>query len=113
MSIRNIFKKKEPKEPTYSGSCFILAAESNFNKVMDCLCNAFGISTDGEGNTINLNNNDIKIRIGVFSDTGNNEEKEFIKDQIGRIYGHFYEVNTDKNDIKLICYIKLVALTVL
>ncbi|MBE6071404.1 MAG: DUF4272 domain-containing protein [Clostridium butyricum] len=100
MGILDKLKKKKEKEEKYSGRYFILSSENYFDKIINSLCNTFGISSDGEGNTINLNNNDIHIKIGVFCDSNNDDEKELIKDQVGRVYGHFYEVETEKTDIK-------------
>lgn len=107
MGILDIFKSKKSnnkkhsgEEKSYLGKTFILCTEEDVNRIMDVLCNTFGISNNGDGHTINIHNQDINISVAVFTTSMGEDEKALIKDQVSRVYGHFYNVNTEKIDIK-------------
>ena len=99
MGIFN-FKKKSKKEVSYKDKTFILCHENDINKLMEVLCRKFNIDNSGNGNTLEIHNNDICISVAVFSQSMGENEEKFIKDQANRVYGHFYDVDTQHIDIK-------------
>lgn len=111
MGFLEIFKKKKQdkeitnteevtnKEETYSRKAFIFCEEEELNKIMNVFCDTFG-SSSGKGNTLELHNGDINVFVTVVTAGMGDDIKTFIKDQVDRTYGHFYEVDTKYVDIK-------------
>ncbi|KAJ52691.1 hypothetical protein BD780_001617 [Clostridium tetanomorphum] len=106
--LKNKKKQKETleednnieKEELYSGKAYILCTERDLDKIMNVICNIFNINSSGNGNTIQIHNKDIKVNVTVFATSMGEEIQVFIKDQVQRTYGHFYEVKTEHIDIK-------------
>lgn len=51
---------------------------------MNVICDGFGISCDGEGHTLNISSQDIKISVTVFTKAMGEDEEGLIKDQVDR-----------------------------
>lgn len=112
MGILDIFSKKklekvisvndnvQDKEEMYYGKAAIFCVEEELNKIMNVICDKFGISTEGNGNTLELHNGDIQIFVNVVTVVMGDDAKAYVKDQVDRTYGHFYEVQTEYVDNK-------------
>lgn len=111
MGIFNLFKKskkdKKPdteekfnKEVSMKDKMFILSRENDFNKISEVLCRKFNINNSGESNVFEIHNNDINVSAVIFTKSMGEEEEKLVKDQAERVYGHFYEVDTQYTDIK-------------
>lgn len=99
--LKNSRAKKQSKEVTsYLDKTFILCAENDYARVIKVICDGFGINCDRESHTLNIQNQDIKISVTVFTKVMGNDEEELIRNQVNRVYGHFYEVDTENTDIK-------------
>lgn len=88
------------EEKSYLSKTFILCAEEDYIRIMNVICDGFGISCNGEGHTLSINSQEMKISVTVFTKAMGEDEEGLIKDQVDRVYGHFYEVNTENTDIK-------------
>lgn len=93
-------KKTSGEEKSYSSKTFILCAEEDYIRIMNVICDGFGVSCNGEGHTFSISSQDIKIEVTVFTKAMGQDEESLIKNQVDRVYGHFYEVNTENTDIK-------------
>lgn len=112
MGILNIFNKKKQereilkaddevkKEELYYGRVVIFCAEEDLDKIMNVICDTFGISSSGNGNTLELHNGDINIYVNVTTAIMGDDAKAYIKEQVNPTYGHFYEVETEYIDNK-------------
>lgn len=89
---------EEPKEET--GSLFLLGEEDDLEKIMQTFFRAFGIESSPGGNTLQLCEGDICVRIIVTTVNMPDDAKEFVKEQAGKVMGHFYAVNAMKPDVK-------------
>ncbi|MCM1327573.1 MAG: DUF4272 domain-containing protein [Bacteroidales bacterium] len=90
-------KKKEP----ITGNIFMLGMENDMEKIIQIFEKAFGLPHSQGGNTLTLNNGDITVQVMVVTQSMGEEAKAHIEDQSGRVLGHFYEVKTQKTDVKL------------
>ncbi|WP_252236759.1 DUF4272 domain-containing protein [Clostridium sp. CH2] len=94
-------EEKTSNEEKHSGKAFIFCEERELNKIMNALCHAFNINTDGNGNTIELHNEDIDIFVTTVTEEMGDDAKTFIKNQINSTYGHYYHVDTEYVDNKI------------
>lgn len=88
------------KQEIFSGKAFIFCREEDLNKIMNVICDTFGINSSGNGNTIELHNGDIDILVTVVSDDMGEDAQAYIKNQVNGTYGHYYEVETKYIDNK-------------
>lgn len=96
--MMGLFNRK--KKEKYEGKIFLFSSIPVMDKIVTSIAEHFGIKSDGAGNTLSLNNNDIAVQVLVVSDDLGEEGAEFIKDQVSRTWGHFYQIATDHTDIK-------------
>ncbi|MGN2370888.1 DUF4272 domain-containing protein [Clostridium cagae] len=94
-------EEKISNEEKHSGKAFIFCEERELNKIMNALCHAFNINTDGNGNTLELHNEDIDIFVTAVTEEMGDDAKTFIKNQINSTYGHYYHVDTEYVDNKI------------
>lgn len=100
MGIFDRLKKQKQEVTTTEGSMCLFCTESSLDKIMDEISRVFGLSSEGKGNTIELHNGDIEIYVLVGTAEMGEEANAYIKNQVERTWGHFYEVETEDTDIK-------------
>ncbi len=89
-------KKKEPVK----GNLFMLGMENDMEKIMQIFEKAFGVEHSQGGNTLTLKDGDITVQILVATKSMGEDAEAHIKDQSGKVLGHFYEVEAQKPDVK-------------
>lgn len=100
MGIFDRLKKQKQEVLPTEGSIFLFCAESSLYKIMDEISRVFGLVSEGQGNTIELHNGDMAIYVQTVTAEMGEEAQAYIKDQVERTWGHFYEVETEDTDIK-------------
>lgn len=82
------------------GAIFLLGEEDNLENIMQAFFTAFGMEPSPGGNTLKLNNDDIFLDIVVVTQSMDDDAKAFVKEQSGKVLGHFYAVEAEKPDVK-------------
>lgn len=82
------------------GRLYLLLVEQELEPVMGGFCEAFGVEYRGGGNTLQVGNSSVKVSVTVVTKEME-EPKDFFKNQIQAIWGHFHGVETDYADHKL------------
>lgn len=98
----NLFKKKESEPPKlYERDLFLFSLLDALEPVMGIFCDTFGMdASSGSGNTLELNNGDLKIHLIVISEDLDDEAKAFIKDQRDRVRSHFMQIETPHTGVR-------------
>lgn len=95
-----LFGRKQKEAEQYEGKIFLFSSISVMDQIVMAIADHFSVSADGDSNTLSLKNGDIAAQILVITDELGGEDMEFVKDQVGRTWGHFYQIATDHTDIK-------------
>lgn len=90
-------KKKEP----ITGSIFLLGVENDVEKIIQIFEKAFGLPHSQGGNTLALEEGDIKLRIEVEAKGMGGDVEAEVKELVGNVHRHFYLVKTQKTDVKI------------
>lgn len=94
-------KKKKKEKNIMKKTAWVLAIEEDLDQVMKLLCGAFGISGEGGGNTMTLNNGDLYIKVTVCTKTMSEELSAYVEGQAKNVWSHFYQVETPAIDTKV------------
>ncbi len=100
MGLFNKQKKKEERKPVES-RIWVFCAEQNPERVMEVICNAFGLPEPVEGTSLTLNNADMHINVQISSVAISDDAKNFVEGQIRNVWGHFHEVHTEHLNTKI------------
>ena len=99
--LGKLFKKKTTKPSLYEKDLFLFAMPNAMESVMHVLCEAFGAApSGGSGNTLDLNQEDMKIGLAVISEDMGEKAKAYIKDQRDRTRSHFMQIDTKHTGVK-------------
>ncbi len=99
--LGKLFRKKEAEPELYEKSLFLFSILDELESVMNVFCEAFGVdASSGVGNTLELNNGDIKINLLVISENLDDEAKAFVKDQRDRVRSHFMQIETAHTGVR-------------
>lgn len=77
---------------------FLLCIEDSLEEIMSVFCDYFAIENSGEGYTLNLKNGNVELNIDIIT---KNMNKDFITDQIRKIWGYFRQVDAQETNIKI------------
>lgn len=100
VGFQDIPEENELPENLVTGRMYIFSALSSLEEIMGVLCTAFGVSPEGQKDTLELHNGDMAIHVSVACESEGEGAKKFIGEQIQGTWTHFYEVKTGAVDVK-------------